>query len=250
MPEVSAVLIAQNESARIERAVASVLPWVAEVLVVDGGSVDETPALARAAGARVLSRPFDGHITQKQAAAEAASHDFVFSLDADELVDEELGQALLALSRADDPPDLAAWAVRRRNYLDGRALRASGWYPDRRLRLFDRRRACWGGYEPHDLLEAHGPTGGLPGHIHHDPDRTLQTYLAATRRHAERRARSLIASGKPPGPLAAGSHALWHFASKLLLRCAWLDGSRGLRIAWVGALGVWWKYRAARELKR
>ncbi len=244
MPRISAVVIALNESHRIGAAVASVAPWVDEVFVLDGGSTDDTLVGARDACARVERAPFDGFVSQKQRATNRAAHDLVFSLDADERVDIELGASLRLAARG----GLAGWSVRRMNYLDGVPLRASGWYPDRRVRLFDRTRARWGGSDPHDLVLVDGPVGRLPGHLHHDPERTLDAFVAATRSHAERRARSLVEEGVRPGPVTPWLHGGAHLLRKLTVGAAWLDGRRGLQVAWVGAGGVVAKYQRAAEL--
>jgi glycosyltransferase involved in cell wall biosynthesis len=250
MPRCSAVLIAFNEQSRIEDAVRSVRPFVDEVLVLDGGSTDRTRDLAITAGAKVLEHPFDGFISQKQRATGLAQHDLVFSLDADERIDEELGLALQAVSNGSDDSGLAAWQVRRRNFLDGRALRASGWYPDARLRLFDRRKARWTGAEPHDSLEASGPVGELPGHLLHDPERSTEQFRRGSLLHAQRRARSLAASARVLYPWTAWLHALGHYLRKVLLAHAWRDGRRGWTIAWVGASGVHRKYSLAAKMRR
>ena len=246
----SAVLIALNEQARIVDAVRSALPFVDEVLVLDGGSDDATRALATAAGARVLEHPFDGFIPQKRRAAELARYDLVFSLDADERLDEELGEALRTLLAEDEEAAAVAWRVRRRNFLDGRPLRASGWYPDSRVRLFDRRKACWVGEEPHDYLETSGPVAKLPGHLLHDPSRSTDEFVRSRALHAERRARSLADSARVLRPWTPWVRALGHYARKLLLARAWLDGRRGWTVAWVGALSVHRKYALAMQLRR
>lgn len=242
MQPISAVIIAQNEAPRIAGAVASVRPWVSEVLVLDGGSFDGTAEIARCAGARVEVHAFDGFVTQKQRATDLARYDRVFSLDADELVCPELGAALGRRS------GFAAWRVRRRNYLDGRALRASGWYPDWRIRLFDRREARWAGRDPHDHVVCAGRVGRLPGHLHHDLDRTLESYRAGTFAHAERGAWSLAEAGAEPGVATAWLHGSGHLVRKLTAGAAWLDGRRGLQVAWIGAVGVLHKYRRAAEI--
>ena len=244
MPRLSAVLISLNEEHRIAAAIASVAPWVDEVFLLDGGSTDGTVARAREAGARVDVVPFDGFVAQKQRATDRAAHDMVFSLDADERVDIELGASLRGAARQGH----AGWIVRRRNYLDGAPLRASGWYPDRRVRLFDRRRGGWTGSDPHDLVVVDGPTGRLPGHLHHDPDRSYAAFVTGTLAHAERRARSLAADGVRPGPLTPWLHGGVHLVRKLTVGAAWLDGRRGMQVAWVGAGGVVTKYRLAAEL--
>jgi glycosyltransferase involved in cell wall biosynthesis len=244
MPGISAVVIAFQEAGRIGDAVRSVRPWVDEVLVLDGGSRDATVAEAVAAGARVERHPFDGFVAQKQRATDLAAHDLVFALDADERIDEPLGAALAGA--ADRPGGAVAWRVRRLNYLDGRPLRASGWYPDRRIRLFDRRRARWTGHDPHDRVEADGPVADLPGHLHHDPERTTRSYAEGTRAHAKRRAEGL--ADRRPGALAPLLHGAGHLARKLTVGRAWLDGRRGMTVALVGARGVALKYKLARQL--
>lgn len=245
MPRISAVLIALDEAPRIRAAIASVAPWVDEVLVLDGGSRDGTPEIAREAGARVAHAAFDGFVAQKQRATDLAAHDLILSVDADERVDIELGSSLQAAAR--EPH--AGWWVRRRNYLDGQPLRASGWYPDRRVRLFDRRRARWVGSDPHDHVEVAGTTGTVGGHLHHDPERTTRAYRAGTVAHAERRARSLVEEGARVGGAAPWLHGGVHLVRKLTVGAAWLDGVRGLRVAGIGAQGVVHKYRRAAELR-
>lgn len=243
MAPISAVIIARDEEARIGPAVRSVLPWMDEVLVLDGGSRDATVAVASRAGARVQSHPFDGFVLQKQRATDLATHDLVFSLDADERVDEALGRALRVA--ASEP-----WTgrrVHRLNYLDGAPLRASGWGRDRPLRLFDRRAARWVGADPHDRVQTDGPDGPvLDGALHHDPDRTTSAFIRGTVAHARRASRSIADRGRP-GPMAPGAHAAAHLLRKLVLGAALVDGRRGLTVAWVGSLGVARKYRLARS---
>jgi len=246
MPPISAVIIACNEAPRIADAVRSVRSWVDEVLVLDGGSRDATAREAGLAGARVEFHPFDGFVSQKQRATDRAAHDLVFSLDADERVDETLGRALAAVA-AEAECVSTAWSVRRLNYLDGRPLRASGWYPDRRVRLFDRRFVRWEGDDPHDTLRPAGPVAVLQGHLHHDPERSTAAYIASTKAHAERRALSLRAGGGRPGRFTPVLRAAGHFLRKLLLSSAWLDGRRGWTVAAVGARGVFLKYWLARR---
>ena len=246
----SAVLIAFNEEARIHAAVRSIRPFVDEVLVLDGGSTDGTRAIAAAAGARVLQHPFDGFVTQKERATRSACHDLVFSLDADERVDAELGAALRGVLAQDSHPNVTAWWVRRRNFLDGRALRASGWYPDARVRLFDRRKARWTGQEPHDYVQAFGVVAELEGHLLHDPQRSTEQLRQSSQSHAERRAISLAASCRPLRPWTPWLRAVGHYLRKVVLARAPFDGRRGWTIAWIGAAGVHRKYRLAAIIRR
>ncbi len=249
MPPVSAVLIARNEAPRIGVAVRLLRGVVDEVLVLDGGSSDGTPDLARGAGARVLTHPFDGFVAQKQRAMDAARHHWVLSMDADEELDTVL-RGEVERFRALGEDEISGWegfALRRRNFLEGVPLRASGWYPDLRVRLVRRDRAKWVGAEPHDRLEIQGPVRHLRGHILHDRGRSRFRYLRGTLRHARRGADALRGRGNRPGPWAPVLHGAAHWLRKVLLGRAWRDGRRGFMVAWVGAIGCARKYQWARE---
>ena len=244
----SAVIITLDEEARIADAVASVRPWVGEVLVLDGGSTDATLTRARAAGARVEQHPFDSFVSQKQRAVELARGELVFALDADERVGPTLGRALAEAARGWTSASKPA-RVRRLNYLDGVPLRHGRWGRDRPLRLFDRRRASYGGEDPHDHVVAEDPTRLtrlLDGNLHHDLDRDTRAYVRGTVRHARRAAASIAHRGRP-GPAAPLLHGGAHLIRTLALGAP-LDGRRGWTVAWVGALGTARKYRIARRL--
>jgi hypothetical protein len=186
-----------------------------------------------------------GFVRSKAAATAMAAHDLVFALDADERVDAALGAAIRLAVEQDRHHE--AWWVRRLNYLDGSPLRASGWYPDRRIRLFDRRRARWVGRDPHDRVACDGRVGSLDGHLHHDPRRTTASYLAASDAHAHRAAAAMLAEGAAVGPLTPYLHGAAHLVRKAILGRCWLDGRRGWTVAWTGARGTARKYRLVRE---
>ena len=240
----SAVIVACNEASRVAEAVRSATPWVDEVLVVDGGSRDATEKIAAREGARVISYPWDGYIRQKQRGVDAASHSWIVSLDADERIGSELGAALRDAARSLDAEGEFGARVRRVNYLDGKAIGASGWR-DRPVRLFDRRFARWGGRDPHDRVVGVRNPPLLPGVLHHDPDRTMRQYIRGTVRHARTKSISLAAAGRP-GPLAPALHGLGHWVRKMAAGAP-ADGRRGWAIAWVGACGTARAYRLARR---
>ena len=156
---ISACVIAMNEVDRIGRCLDS-LSFCDEIVVVDSGSTDGTQALCREKGARVIETDWPGWVAQKNRAVEAATHDWILSLDADERVDDTLRAAIEGLRdgalEAGDGP--SAYALCRKVWYLGRWIRHGGWYPEWRLRLFDRRRSRWGGTDPHDTLETDGRT--------------------------------------------------------------------------------------------
>jgi len=152
--EVTCAVVCQDEAAKIGACLAGV-GWCAEVLVVDGGSRDDTVDLARATGARVIEHAWPGYRAQKQFAFDHATMPWVLSVDADERVTPELGQALQRLVGV-VPGDVSGVAIARLVPYLGRWWFRGGWYPRHMPRLVRRDRARWGGVDPHDKLEVSG----------------------------------------------------------------------------------------------
>ena len=147
----SACIIAMNEEDRIADCLRSVA-FCDEILVVDSHSTDKTRELARSLGARVIERDWPGHVAQKEFTIREAGNDWVLCVDADERVTPALRAEIEEL-REHGFPGRAGWRCPRLvNYL-GTWVRHGTWYPDLQLRLFDRRRARWGGHNPHDRVE-------------------------------------------------------------------------------------------------
>ena len=149
--KVSAVLIAFNEERKIADAIRSV-SWADEVIVVDSESTDATRQIATNLGAKVIIQPWLGFSKQKQFAVDAAKNDWVLSLDADERVSDALKTEILSL-RQSDISSADGYRIPRLSFYMDRAIRHSGWYPDRQLRLFDRRHGRWNERLVHESVE-------------------------------------------------------------------------------------------------
>ena len=245
VPPISACIIACDEADRIEACIASVA-WCDEVLVLDSGSSDDTVARAARAGARVLETDWPGWVAQKQRAAEAATHDWIFSLDADERVDPDLRDALEDLRRAGG---LAAqtkprvYAVRRRVWFLGRWIRHGGWYPEWRVRLFHRAHAAWGGVDPHDRVESAAPTQRVhEGHLEHYTYRDLSDYLRQLDRFTAASASRKFAAGRRAGLFDVTLRPLYAFLRMYVFRAGFLDGRPGFLLAINSAYSVFMKY--------
>src|SRR5229473_5115204 len=140
--QITATIITLNEAENIRAACESVT-WADEILVVDSESTDTTREIAAQCGARVIVNPWPGFSAQKQFAVDAAAHDWIFSLDADERVSPELRSSITALRDRDESRLADGYRVARRAFYMGRWIRGGGWYPDRQLRLFKRTRGRW-----------------------------------------------------------------------------------------------------------
>jgi glycosyltransferase involved in cell wall biosynthesis len=203
--------------------------------VVDSGSTDVTRDIATAAGARVLVRPFDGFRSQKQFAVEQASHDWVLCLDADERVSPELRTSILA-ARDTGFEGADGYRFARLSEYFGKFLRRGNAYPDRVLRLFDRRRGGWrGDREIHEAASVDGAVKTLAGDLIHYPYRSLMQQLHKTERYARMMAEYDFARGKRASLGKLILSPAWRFWRGYVFRLGFLDGWHGLVYAYVRA---------------
>ena len=231
---VSACIITFNEADRIGDCIAS-LAFCDEIVVVDSHSTDATVEIAQRMGARVLQRPFDGFRSHKQFAIELVAHDWVLCLDADERVSDALRTAIEA-ERAGGFAGAAGYRFARLSEYFGKFLRHGNAYPDRVLRLFDRRRGGWRGTrEVHEAACVDGAVRTLSGDLIHYPYRSLEQQLLKTQRYARMMAEHDFARGKRAtlGKLIVSP--AWRFWRGYVLRGGFLDGWHGLVYAYVRA---------------
>jgi glycosyltransferase involved in cell wall biosynthesis len=239
-PQVSACIVARDEEDRLPDCLAS-LAWCDEVLVVDSHSSDRTREIAAAAGARVIERDWPGHVAQKEFAIRAARHDWVFCIDADERVSPELA-AQIDATRARDFDGAPGFSVPRVSRYLGRWIRHGTWYPDRKLRLFDRRRGRWTGRDPHDRVELDGEPMSLSGELQHEPYRSLDDHLATIDRYTTITARELHAEGRRARLIDLVVRPPLRFLDFYVWRRGFLDGWRGLLLAYLAAHYVRLRY--------
>jgi glycosyltransferase involved in cell wall biosynthesis len=236
----SACIITFNEADRIEECLRSV-SFCDEIIVVDAHSTDGTRELAARHGARVIERDWPGYRSQKQFAVEAARHDWVLCVDADERVGEALRAEIMAL-RSQGFGGAAGFSVPRITDYFGRFLRHGNAYPDRLVRLFDRRRGGWSGYEIHENTRVDGPTRRLHGRLEHYSYRSLSDHQTRMQRYAELMAQTMYERGERCGLTKVLLNPQWRFLRGYLLRLGFLDGWRGLVFALVEAGYVRRKY--------
>jgi glycosyltransferase involved in cell wall biosynthesis len=244
---VSVCIITKDEEANLPDCLASV-KWADEVVVVDSRSTDRTREIAAAAGAKVVERDFAGHIEQKNFAVDQAKHDWVLCIDADERLTPEL---TASVQRAlEEPGEHAGFEFARRTFHFGRWILHGGWYPDRKTRLFDRKRGRWKGRNPHDHVRVEGRLGRLEGDLLHYSYRDVSAHLrqidffttisAKEKRSRGVRFRLWHVALRPP----------WKFFRMFVLKAGFLDGVAGFLVAVLGSYYVFLKYAKLRELER
>lgn len=239
---ISGCVISYQEADRIADCVRS-LAFCDEVLVVDSGSTDGTQQIAAGLGARVIeNKPFPGYRDQKQFAIDRAVHDYVFFLDADERATPALQQRISALAAAG--LSAAAYEMPRWNHYLGRIVRHGLFWPDRKIRLFDRRRARSAGREPHEHVEVEpgAAIARLAEPIEHLSYRTFRHHLRTIDAFSRAAAAAMAADGRRGNPLDLLVRPPAVFVKSLLLKRGFLDGWRGLVIAAMAAYTDWRKY--------
>ncbi len=250
-PLLTATLIARDEEDRLPAALASVAFADERVVVVDSLTTDRTEEIARAAGARVFVRPFDGFGRQKNAAAALASHRWILSIDADEIVSPKLAveiRACLAATASETNPPAAFRVPIRLEFL-GRELRFGRDTVVRPARLYDRARARFSDDPVHEKILATGRLESLEESVLHRSYRDLAHYLEKLDLYTTLAAESKWAAGKVGGGFLPG-RVLWEFFDRAFLRLAFLDGSAGLTFATLSSASTLLKYLKLRELER
>ena len=224
--KITGCVITRNEAERITLCLQSLAACCDELLVVDSGSTDSTRTLAAQAGARVLEREWSGYRSQKQFAVDAASHDWIVFLDADEQASAELIAELQALRLKG--AEHAAYRIPFRSIYLGRLLRFGDTARESHVRFFDRRRCRFGGYEIHEKIETEGSVGRLQGVILHNSYRDLAHQLEKLARYAQLMGEQMHAHGKRGSLVKLLFNPVWRFVRGYFLRLGCLDGWRGL----------------------
>ena len=233
MPPISAVIIAKDEEDRLPDALASVA-FCDDVLVVDGGSSDRTCELAAAAGARVLvNAPWPGYVGQRNYASDHARHDWVLAVDADERVTPALRAEIQGLQAKGFEHD--GYRIPRAAHYLGRFIRATDWYPDPQLRLYDRRRGRWQGALVHESVRVDGTVGRLHGDLEHYTYRDVSHHMQTIDRYTTLWAEQAYGEGQRAGAWAAAFTCGWAFFRNYVLKRGFLLGSAGLTVSTLNA---------------
>ncbi len=241
MAQLSVIIIAQDEAANIAACLDSVA-FAEERIVVDGGSRDETVAIAEGKGARVVLHPFVGFGAQKNLALSLASGAWVLSIDADERVSSALAAELV---RAMQQGGAEGYEMPRLSSFCGRPMRHSGWYPDHILRLFRRGKARFSDDVVHERVVCDGTIARLKEPLLHFPVTRLEDALSRMDRYSSANAEKLIASGKHVWFVTGILRGLYTFVSTYVLRAGFLDGREGFLLAVANAQGTYYKYMKA-----
>jgi glycosyltransferase involved in cell wall biosynthesis len=243
--KITATIITLNEERNIARAIES-LRCCDQIVVLDSGSVDRTVELATNLGARVVEDSWRGYANQKNYAAEQAEHDWILSLDADEALSEALEGEIWNLKKRGPAHD--AYTMPRMAQYMGRWILHSGWYPDRKVRLYNRTKARWVGDFVHESVKVDGRVGHLESNLLHFTCESLSEHLRTLDRYTTLAAEELVARRTKIGLSRLIFDPAWTFVRSYFIQRGFLDGLEGLTIAHMAASYTFLKYAKARNM--
>lgn len=245
---ISAVVITYNEERNIRRCLESVQDIADEIVVVDSYSTDQTEPICREMGAVFLQHPFEGHIEQKNYALAKAKHDIILSLDADEALSDTLRDSILAVK---NHWGSEGYSFNRLTSFCGKWIRHCGWYPDVKIRLWDRNKGAWGGTNPHDrvVMDEGSTVKHLNGDLLHYSYYSIRQQVDQINSFSELAARAAFEKGKK-GFFVKDIllNPFFTFLKMYLLKCGFLDGYYGFVISINSSFSKFLKYIKLREL--
>lgn len=248
MASISAVIITFNEEKNIERCIQSLRKVVDEIIVSDSHSTDNTVKICQQLGAKVIVHEFIGYGATKNFANQQATHQWILSIDADEALDENLIAELQQLKTHLD--ENLVYQVQRLNNYCGKWIHHGGWYPDRKVRLFNKQHVKWNLAEVHETLEIpqHINTQVLKGKLQHYSYISVESHLTKIEKYSTRGAEELFRKNKKATLLKRLLSPAFRFVRDYIFKLGILDGYYGFVIAKLTAYEVFLKYRKLHQL--
>ncbi|HRY31468.1 MAG TPA: glycosyltransferase family 2 protein [Bacteroidales bacterium] len=247
MIKLSVVIITFNEEKNIVRCLDSVKEVADEIIVVDSFSTDKTGEICTEKGARFVRHPWPGYGAQKNYGNSLASNDWILSLDADEALSLKLGESI---ARVKENPAYRAYAMNRLTNYCGHWIRHCGWYPDTKIRLFDRRSARWDLELVHEnlLIDEGTASGFLQGDLLHYSFLSREDHLRQVEHYSGLVARQFFEKGRKAGLLKIWFSGPARFIRDYFFRLGFLDGTAGFSVCSLSARAAFLKYRKLRKL--
>ncbi len=242
---VSVVIIALNEQVNIERAIRSA-GWAEEILVYDSGSIDDTKSIALNLGAKVIAGHWEGFGKTKKKASSLARFDWILSLDSDEQVTEELKEELFSCFKKLNPK--VAYSLTRRSYYLGRWIGYGGWFPDRQIRLFNKKFSNWNEALVHEKIQA-DHYEKLQSGLNHFVFKNISHQILTNNKYSSLQAEEMIKSGVKFSWFKFLTKPVYKFFECYFFKRGFLDGFAGYVIAVNAAHSVFMKWCKLKEMQ-
>lgn len=246
--KISACIITYNEEDRIEPAIKSLEGVVDEIIVVDAFSIDKTPRIVQSYNVRFFQRKWEGYSDQKNFAISQAKYPWILSIDADERLSKELREEIIKIKG--DEPNFDGFSFKRKPFYLGKWIKHSGWYPDKKIRLFKKDLAYWEGDFVHEKLVFKGKVKDLKGDLLHYSYRNLSDHILRIEKYSNLSADKMFTEGKRSTFLKIFFLPIFTFLRDFIFRGGALDGIHGLIISFFSSYYVFLKYAKLFELQR
>lgn len=248
MVQISAIVITLNEEKKIEQCIHSLQGVADEIVVVDSFSTDSTESICKSLGVKFVQHTFTGYRDQKNYAVAQATYDIILALDADEVISPELESSIIETKKnwAFD-----AYRISRLNNYCGQWIYHSSWYPEKKIRLFDRRKGQWGGLNVHETVRVDKgvKVGNLKGDLLHWSIDNYEQHLNKINQFTSISAQEYYRLGKRSNLFKIFFNPTWRFFKAYFLRLGFLDGFNGLVICTFSAYSSFLKYIKLRKLQ-
>lgn len=246
---ISAVIITHNEQKNIVRCITSLKVVASEIVVVDSFSTDNTVQLAKDLGANVIQHPFEGHIQQKNYAMSCASNHWILSLDADEALSDQLKTSILQLSTLDENK---VYSFNRLSNYCGKWIKHCGWYPDVKVRLFNKNSGAWGGKNPHDkFIPQNGKeVSHLKGDLLHYTFYTVAQHKEQIKKFSAISAQAYFEKGIRSNTFKIWFSPVAKFIRNYMVKLGFLDGYKGWLICSLSAKATYLKYVQLKNIQK
>lgn len=249
MPKISAVIITLNEEKNIGRCIDSLKDVADEILVVDSFSEDRTEEITKSKGARFIQNEFEDYVEQHKLADTFATYDHILSLDADEELSEDLKESIKSVKKYWKHD---GYSMNRMTNYCGKWIKHSGWYPDIKLRLYDKRKGKWIGKKIHErftLIEG-STKGHLKGDLHHYSFNTISQHVNQANHFTNLTALAAFESGKKSNLIKIFFNPIFKFIRDYIFNFGFLDGYFGFVICQISANATFLKYIKLKELHK
>lgn len=248
MELISATIITRNEQDNLDRCLNALKGVADEIVVVDSYSTDRSVEICERYGCKVTRREFAGFGSQRQFATGLTTHSYVLSIDADEVLDEELRAHIIEMKK--EGFKHRVYDIEVQNYFCGRPLKHSGYSPERSIRLFNKRYANWNLHDVSDKISYPDSVtpASLEGAIHHFRCASMSEFYRKENRLAALQSRILAAAHNSIGPLVPAAKAVKAYLKYMIGHSAWLDGKAGIKIARRRAATAYQAWRMARHM--
>jgi glycosyltransferase involved in cell wall biosynthesis len=247
MQKISAVIITFNEERNIERCITSLKAIADEIIIIDSFSSDRTSDMCKEMGVKFIQRKWEGYSTAKNFGNSLAENDYILSIDADEALSDELCKSLNYFRITENVLD--SYSFNRCTNYCGKWIRHGDWYPDIKLRLWNKNKGQWVG-EIHEevVMQAASTNGFLKGDLLHYSYYSLEQHLTQANKFTDLTAKAAYDKGKKASFLKIFLNPYFKFFKDYILKFGFLDGYQGFVVCKISAYATLLKYAKLREM--